>query len=58
MIRIWLAFIILSVAIGFAIQAVRKMNNLERWDLTKTIFFSIMCSLAAVVVMMLFVALF
>jgi hypothetical protein len=58
MIRIWLTFIILSVAIGFATQAVRRMNNLERWDLTKTIAFSIMCSLAAIVVMMVFVVLF
>jgi uncharacterized membrane protein len=58
MIRIWLTFIILSVAIGFATQVVRKMHNLERWNLTKTIAFSIMCSLAAVVVMMVFVVLF
>ena len=58
MIRIWLAFIILSVAIGFATQAIRRMHNLERWDLTKTIAFSIMCSLAALVVMVVFVVLF
>ena len=58
MIRIWLTFIVLSVGIGFATQAFRRMNSLERWDLTKTIAFSIMCSMAAIVVMMLIVFLF
>ncbi len=58
MIRLWLTFIVLAVAIGFTIQTVRRMTGRELWDLTKLLFFSTMCSLAAIVVMMLIVAIF
>ncbi len=58
MIRLWLTFIVLAVAIGFTIQTVRRMTGQDRWDLTKLLFFSTMCSLAAIVAMMLIVAIF
>ena len=58
MIRIVLVFFFLAIVFGFVIQTVRKMNNLERLDLIKTICFAIMCSLGAIVLMMIFVALF
>ena len=58
MIRIVLVFFFLAIVFGFSIQTIRKMNNLERWDLIKIISFAIMCSLGAIVLMMIFVALF
>ena len=56
--RLILTWLFLTVVIGFSVQTLRKMNNKERWDLTKLLFFSTMCSLAALVVMMLIVVLF
>jgi hypothetical protein len=58
MIRIFLIWIGLSIGIALGVQTVRHMNQLEMWDLTKTILFSTMCSLAALVVMFLIVILF
>ncbi len=58
MVRLILVFFALSIGIGVGIQMVRKMNNLERWDLTKTMAFSIMCALGAIVTMMAIVVLF
>jgi hypothetical protein len=58
MIRIILIWIGLSIGIALGVQTVRHMNHMEIWDLTKTIFFSTMCSLAALVVMFLIVVLF
>ena len=58
MIKVVATFVFLAVAIGFATQTVRRMTGQELWDLTKLMFFSTMCSLAAIVVMMLIVVLF
>ena len=58
MIRIILIWIGLSIGIALGVQTVRHMNQMEMWDLTKTILFSTMCSLAALVVMFLIVILF
>lgn len=58
MIRIWLGFIVLFAVFYFGIPAVRHMTGAEKWDLTKTFLFSMLCSLLAVTVMMLFVFLF
>jgi hypothetical protein len=58
MIKGFATFLFLSVAIGFATQIVRHMTGQQRWDLTKLLFFSTMCSLAAIVVLMLIVVLF
>lgn len=58
MIRVVLFFLFLAIVFGFGIQTFRQMNNLEKWDLIKTVFFAIMCSLGAIVFMMLLVVLF
>ena len=58
MIRLWLAFAVLAALIHFGITAWRKLNDKERWSLTKTAFYSTIVSLLAVVVMTVFVILF
>jgi hypothetical protein len=58
MIRLWLVFAILAVIIHFGITAVREMDGKERWTLTKSITYSIIVALLAVLVMMLLVVLF
>jgi hypothetical protein len=51
MIRLWLAFIILAVLIHFGIQTWRKMSGKEKWSLTKSLGYSIIVSLLALMVM-------
>jgi hypothetical protein len=58
MIRIWLAFAILAVLIHFGIVAWRNMTGKERWALTKSITYSIIVALLAVLVMVSIVILF
>lgn len=58
MIRLWLAFAIFSFLIHFGITAWRKMEGKERWSLTKSITYSILVSLLAVLVMTAIVILF
>lgn len=58
MIRLFFIWIGLSIGIALGVQTVRHMNQMEIWDLTKTVLFSTMCSLAALVVMVLIVILF
>jgi hypothetical protein len=58
MIRLWLAFIILSVIIHFGITAWRNLNGKEQLALTKSIGYSILVSLAAVMLMTVFVIAF
>ena len=58
MIRLWLVFAILFAGFYFAIPAFREMNGKEKWDLTKTILFSLLCSILAVGVMVVIVVLF
>jgi hypothetical protein len=58
MIRLWLVFAILFAAFYFIIPAFRKMKGKEKWDLTKTLLFSMLCSLLAVSAMVLIVFLF
>jgi hypothetical protein len=58
MIRIWLAFAILAVLIHFGITAWRNMEGKERWTLTKSIAYSILVALLAVLVMSVIVILF
>jgi uncharacterized membrane protein len=58
MIRLWLVFAILFAVFYFVIPAFRKMKGKEKWDLTKTLLFSMVCSLLAVSVMVLIVVLF
>ena len=58
MIRLWLVFAILTFLIHFSITTVREMDGKERWTLTKSISYSIIVSLLAVMVMTLIVILF
>jgi hypothetical protein len=58
MIRLWLVFAVLTVIIHFGITTVREFDGKERWALTKSIGYSIIVALLAVLVMMVIVILF
>ena len=58
MIRLWLAFAIFAVLIHFGITAWRNMNGKERWALTKSVMYSIIIALLAVLAMTVIVILF
>jgi hypothetical protein len=58
MIRIWLVFAILAVIIHFGITAWRNLNGKERWALTKSVTYSIIVALLAVLAMTVIVILF
>jgi len=58
MIRLWLVFAILAVLIHFGISTWRKMEGKERLSLTKSIAYSIIVSLLALLVMTTLVILF
>lgn len=58
MIKLWLVFVILTVLIHFGITTVRKFDGKERWALTKSIGYSIIVALLAVLVMTVIVILF
>jgi len=58
MIKIILAFLLLSVAIGMVITAVQNLSGLEKWQLTKVVSYAIMCSLLATVLLVVTVVIF
>lgn len=58
MIKLWLAFAIFAALIHFGITAWRKMEGKEQLALTKSIGYSILVSLAAVMLMTVFVIVF
>ncbi len=58
MIRLWLVFGILAVIIHFGILAWRNMSGKEKWTLTKSVTYSIIVALLAVLVMTLLVVIF
>ena len=58
MIQAIVMWLILSVAIGFGIMAVRQLGGKQQWQLTKLLAYAIMCSLAAVVLLGIIVVLF
>ena len=58
MIRLWLVFAVLAVLIHFGITAWRNMSGKERWTLTKSVTYSIIVALLAVLVMTVIVILF
>jgi hypothetical protein len=58
MIRLWLAFAVLAVLIHLGITAWRNMTGKERWTLTKSIAYSILVALLALLVMTVIVILF
>jgi cytochrome b len=51
MIKMFTMWLILSVAVGFGIMAVRQMSGKEQWQLTKLLAYATMCSLVAVVLL-------
>lgn len=58
MIKIILAFLLLSVGIGIGITAFRGMTGLQKLQLTKVVAYATMCSLVAVVVLSFVVVMF
>lgn len=58
MIRIFLAFVVIATLIHFSIISWRALSGLEKWALTKTIGYSIIVSLLAMLVMATLVILF
>ena len=58
MIKLWLVFAVLAAVIHLGIGAVRKMDGKEQLALTKSIGYSILVSLAVVMVMTVLVILF
>lgn len=51
MIRILAVFVFLTVITGVGIHLFRQLTGAERWQLTKTLAYSIMCSVIAIAVM-------
>jgi hypothetical protein len=58
MIRLWLAFAILAVLIHLGITTWRNLEGKERWTLTKSVSYSIIVALLAVLAMTVIVILF
>jgi hypothetical protein len=58
MIRLWFAFAILAVLIHFGITAWRKLEKKEQLTLTKSVGYSIIVSLLALMAMIALVVLF
>jgi hypothetical protein len=58
MIRLWFAFAVLAVLIHFGITAWRKLEGKEQLALTKSIGYSIIVALLALMVMTALVVLF
>lgn len=54
MIKLWLVFAILIVVIHFGITTIREFDGKERLALTKSIGYSILVSLAAMMLMTVF----
>ena len=51
-------FLVLAVIIGLAIDIFRSLNGREKWALTKTLAYSIMCSAVAFILLSLIVFIF
>lgn len=58
MIRIWLGFAVLFAVFYFGLPTLRHMTGKEKWNLTKTILFSILCTALTIITITLFVFLF
>ena len=58
MFRIILAFLAVFGMFYFGIDAVRNMTGKEKWSLTKTILYSIMCAVLTILLLALFVITF
>ena len=58
MIRVFLAFFVLSAIFWFGISAFRKTTGREKWQLTKIAAYSILCALLSLTVLISIVILF
>ena len=58
MIRLWAVWLLFAILIHFSIVSWRALSGKEKWSLTKTLGYSIIVSLLAIVVMMFIVVLF
>lgn len=58
MIRVYLAFLILTALFWVSIAAFRKTTGKEKWQLTKIALYSILCSALALSVLISIVILF
>jgi hypothetical protein len=58
MIKMFVVFLFLALAIGLAIQSWQQLKGKAKWQLTKIAAFSIMCSALAVGLLTIFVILF
>lgn len=58
MIRLWLVFILFAVLIHFSIVSWRALSGKEKWTLTKSVSYSIIVALLAVLAMSVLVILF
>ena len=58
MIRVFLAFLVLSAIFWFGIAAFRKTTGKEKWQLTKIAAYSILCSVLALAILISIVILF
>jgi hypothetical protein len=58
MIRVFLAWFILTFAIGFGINMFRKLSGKEKWQLTKLVSYATICSLIAVTILVCIVVIF
>ena len=58
MARIILAFFVVFGMFYFGIDAVRDLTGREKWDLTKSIAYSLVCATLTVIVLALFVITF
>jgi hypothetical protein len=58
MIKVILAFVILAALIHFGIMGWQSMSGKQRWTLTKSLTYSIIVALLAIVAMMFIVVLF
>jgi hypothetical protein len=58
MIRLILAFLILTALIGVGISQFQAMNGKEKWELTKIAAYATMCSLLSITLLTALVVLF
>jgi hypothetical protein len=58
MIKILLTFVLLTIAVAFGIRTVRQMTGKEKWALTKTVGYAILCSSIAFALMISIVIIF
>jgi len=58
MIRVFLAFVLLTVVFGFGISWFRTLSGKEVWGLTKSVTYAIMCSILSLIVLVGLVILF